>query len=98
MKHEEEFKAFLTTVKRSGKTGEVYSAKVANDILRRCKTAEQSLSIELSETTMGDSEFVEQACRTIRVMKMTSTPGNPNNHNSLIHSLKVYCEFLASRG
>lgn len=97
MKNEAEFKAFLTTVKRSGRTGKLYSAKVASDIVRRCKTAEQSLNIELSEATMGDREFVEQACRTIRVMKMTSTAGNPNNHNSLIHSLKVYCEFLASR-
>jgi len=97
MKNESEFKEFLTTSKRSARTGNFFSAKVAGDILRRCKAVEQSLNIELSEVTMGDAEVVAETCRKIRVMKMTSTEGSPNNHNSLVHSIKVYCEFLASR-
>jgi hypothetical protein len=98
MKHEAEFKEFLTTKKRSVRTGNFYSTKVVSDMVRRCKATEHSLNIELSPETMRDAAFVLEICKKIRAMKLTSTDGNPNNHNSLVHAVKVYCEFLSAQG
>ena len=73
MKHEAEFKTFLTTQKRSAKTGKPYSVKVAGDVASRCRLVERLFGIEFSERTLTQDE-ADRLCERI---KTVGTPVQP---------------------
>lgn len=97
MKHEDEFRSYLTHVRKSSKTGEAYAPKVVTDLLRRCRIAESLLAIELSPGSAGSSKAVEGICEVIREGRLGSTATMPYAHLSLINAVRVYADFLAWR-
>lgn len=94
MKHETEFRTFLTTVKRSARTNLPFSPKVASDTVSRCKTVERLLSIELSDKTMSSDAACLRLCAKIKSDRVSSTEVRPYAHNELIHSVRTYREFI----
>jgi hypothetical protein len=97
MKHESEFRAYLTNVRKSSKTHEAYSPKVVTDLLRRCRAVEALLSIELPSSVATSATRNEEICETIRQARLSSTPGTPYAHLSLINAVRIYSEFLRWR-
>jgi hypothetical protein len=97
MKHEAEFRSYLTTVRKSSKTGKAYAPKVVTDMLRRCRKVEALLRIELSQAISGSSKGLEDVCETIRQSRLTSTPTMPYAHLSLINAVRIYADFFALR-
>lgn len=95
MKHESEFRSYLTNVRKSSKTGEAYSPKVVTDLLRRCRAVESLLEIELSEATAGTVKNADAICEPLRQRRLGSTATMPYAHLSLINAVRVYCDFLA---
>ena len=96
MKHDSEFRAYLTNVRKSSKTLKPYSPKVITDLLRRCRTVEALLAIELSPST-ASSKGAEEICETVRRARLGSTPGTPYAHLSLTNAVRIYADFLAWR-
>jgi hypothetical protein len=97
MKYESEFREYLTNVRKSSKTREPYSSKVVTDLLRRCHAVEALLSIELPASVSSSAKGIEGICATIRQAKLSSTPGVPYAHLSLINAIRIYSEFLLWR-
>lgn len=97
MKHEEEFKAFLKTVKHGSRTKQLLSAKVASDTISRCKQAERLLEIELSVRTFTDDAAVDRLCARIKCERLTATKGRPYAYNDLIVAVRTYREFVIWR-
>lgn len=95
MKHETEFRTFLTTEKLSKKTQQPFSSKVASDTLSRCKTVERLMSIELSGKTLGSDAACLRICAQIKEERLSSTPGRPYAYNELILAVRTYREFIA---
>jgi hypothetical protein len=93
MKHEAEFKTFLTTQKVSVKTGKPYSVKVAGDVASRCRLVERLFGVEFSELTLNHSE-VERLCERIKTEQTSSTDRVPYAHNALILALRTYRKFV----
>ena len=94
MKYEMEFGEFLTTHKRSSRTGELFSLRVGRDVVTRCRVVERELSVELSRVNVGHVVGLTEVLKTIRERKLSSTTARPYAHNDLIYSVKIYCEFL----
>ena len=94
MKHETEFRTYLTTDKRSARTGKTFSSKVARDTLSRCKVVERALGIEFSERTLGSDVHIQKVCGEIKASKLSSTDARPYAHNELILVVRSYGEFL----
>ena len=96
MKNETEFRIFLTTEKRSTRTNQPFSLKVASDTVSRCKTVERLMSIELSGKTLGSNVACQQLCAQIKSERVSSTQGRPYAHNELILAVRTYREFIAA--
>lgn len=96
MRHETKFRTFLTTEKRSARTGLPFSAKVAADTVSRCKAVERLLEVELSARTMGTDDAAEKLCQQIKAGRLSSTSSRPYAHNELILAIRTYREFLAT--
>lgn len=94
MKRETEFREFLTTRKRSSRTGEFFSSRVARDVVTRCKLVERELDVELSKANVGQFRGLTEIIDAIRERKLSSTDASPYAHNDLINSIKIYSEFL----
>jgi hypothetical protein len=94
MKYDSEFRLYLTSVRKSRKTLKPYSPKVITDLLRRCRTVEALLSIDLSQATVGTTKGTDEICATIRQAKLASTPTTPYAHLSLINAVRIYADFL----
>lgn len=94
MKHETEFRTFLMTEKRSARTKQPFSSKVASDTVSRCKTVERLMSIELSGKTLGADAACLRLCAQIKAERVSSTQGRPYAHNELILAIRTYREFL----
>lgn len=97
MRHETEFRIFLTTEKRSARTGLPFSAKVAGDTVSRCKAVERFFKVELSERTIGTDDAAHELCHQIKAGQISSTSSRPYAHNELILAIRIYREFLATR-
>lgn len=97
MKHESEFRSYLTEVRKSSKTGKAYAPKVVTDLLRRCRMVETLLSLELSQSSAGSSKGAEGICETIRHARLGSTDTMPYAHLSLINAVRIYSDFLTWR-
>lgn len=97
MRHESEFRSYLTNDRKSSKTGLPYSPKVVTDLLRRCRAVESLLEIELSGATVGSGKTADAICESIRQQRLTSTPTVPFAHLSLINAVRIYRDFLAWR-
>ncbi|WP_137896774.1 hypothetical protein [Ramlibacter sp. 2FC] len=95
MRHETEFKTFLTTEKLSARTQRPFSAKVASDTVSRCKTVERLLGVELSGRTMGSDAAAQKLCAQIKDGRVSSSEARPYAHNELILAVRTYREFLA---
>lgn len=95
MKHETEFRTFLMTEKRSARTNQPFSSKVASDTVSRCKTVERLMSIELSGKTLGSDAACLRLCAQIKVERVSSTQRRPYAHNELILAVRTYREFFA---
>lgn len=93
MKHEAEFKTFLTTQKRSAKTGKPYSVKVAGDVASRCRLVERLFGIEFSERALTQDE-ADRLCERIKTERTSSTDRLPYAHNALILAVRTYREFV----
>ncbi|CAM8668269.1 hypothetical protein MCEMIEM13_02457 [Comamonadaceae bacterium] len=93
MKHEIEFRNFLTTRKVSSKTGRPYSLKVANDVVSRCKLVERVFEIDFSEHSITPTS-TERLCEQIKLEQTTSTDRAPYAYNALILAVRTYLEFL----
>jgi hypothetical protein len=94
MKHQTEFRTFLTTEKRSARTNQPFSSKVASDTVSRCKTVERLMSIELSGKTLGSDAACLRLCAQIKAERVSSTEGRPYAHNELILAVRTYREFV----
>lgn len=97
MRHEIEFKTYLTTEKRSVRTNQPFSAKVASDTLSRCKVVERMLGIDLADRTHGSDQAIQRLCELIKRRRLSSTEARPYAHNELILAVRTYREFLTSR-
>lgn len=97
MRHETDFKTFLTTEKLSARTGRPFSGKVAADTVSRCKTVERLLGMELSARTLGTDDAAQKLCQQIKASRCSSTASRPYAHNELILAIRTYREFLANR-
>ncbi len=97
MKHDSEFRLYLTNVRKSSRTLKPYSPKVITDLLRRCRTVEALLLVELSQSTVGSATGTEEICETVHKAKLGSTPTTPYAHLSLTNAVRIYAEFLAWR-
>ena len=95
MKHDSEFRLYLTNVRKSSRTHKLYSPKVVTDLLRRCRTVEAHLSIEPSQSTVGSTKGSTEVCETVRQAKLGSTPGIPYAYLDLINAVRIYADFLA---
>lgn len=71
-----------------------YAPKVVTDLLRRCRTVEALLMIELSSATVGSGAATENVCETIRNERLGSTATMPYAHLSLINAVRIYSDFL----
>lgn len=96
MQYATEFRYYLTSVRKSSKTGAAYSPKVVTDLLRRCKTIESKLSIELSESTITPDKL-ELICKKIREERLCSTARVPYAHLSLVNAARIYADFMSWR-
>lgn len=94
MKNEAEFRAFLTTEKRSTRTNQPFSTKVASDTISRCKSVERLMSIELSRKTLASEDACSRICAQIKGQKLTSSQQRPYAHNGLILAVRTYREFV----
>lgn len=94
MKHEVEFRSYLSSVRVSSKTGLPYTPKVVTDILRRVRIAETLLAIEISPISVGLKANLEKVCQRLRDQRISSTPTTPYAHLSLISSVRIYSDFL----
>jgi hypothetical protein len=97
MRHEADFKTFLTTRKLSSRTQKPFSTKVAVDTVSRCKKVERMMSIELSQRVLGSDEAAKKLCAQIKDGRFSSTESRPYAYNELILAVRTYREFLASR-
>lgn len=93
MKHELDFRQYLTEVRKSAKTHRAYSPKVITDILRRCRTAEALLQIELTPVQMKRPAELDRICKSIRDNRLSSTDRMPYAHLSLINAVRIYSDF-----
>lgn len=94
MKHETEFRKFLMTEKRSVRTNQPFSCKVASDTVSRCKTVERLIAIELSGTTLGSDAATQRLCLQIKTERFFSTEMRPYAHNEPILAVRIYREFM----
>ena len=94
MKHETEFRVFLMSEKRSARTNQPFSSKVASDTASRCKTVERLMSIEFSGKTLGSDAACLRLCAQIKAERVSSTQGRPYAHNELILAARIYREFI----
>lgn len=97
MKHEADFRSYLSDVRVSSKTGKAYSPKVVTDILRRCRMVEAFLCVELSTANLGTHKDRELLCDKIRLDRLGATPTVPYAHLSLINAVRIYADFLMWR-
>lgn len=97
MKNELEFASYLKTVKRSSRTGEFYSTKVASDTISRCKLVERLMDFQMSGSTLRSDAATQAICDQIKSSKMSSTPSRPYVYNELVHAVRLYREYLAWR-
>lgn len=95
MKHETEFRQFLTTEKLSSRTNRPFSPKVASDTISRCRTVERLMSLELSGKTLGSDAAASRLCAQITAARVSSTVGRPYAHNELVLAVRTYREFIA---
>jgi len=95
MKHETEFRAFLMTEKRSARTKQPFSSKVASDTVSRCKTVERLMSVELSGKTVGSNAACLRLCAQVKSDRLSSSQNRPYAHNELILAVRTYREFIA---
>jgi hypothetical protein len=94
MKYETEFRAFLRTEKRTARTNQPFSSKVASDTVSRCKKVERLMSIELSGKSLGSDAACIRLCAQIKGERLSSTEGLPYAYNELIHAVRTYREFI----
>lgn len=97
MKHDSEFRLYLTHVRKSSRTLKPYSPKVITDILRRCRSVEALLLIELSPSTVSNAKDTQGICETVHQAKLGSTPTTPYAHLSHTSAVRIYADFLAWR-
>lgn len=97
MRNEIEFKSFLTTQKRSARTQQPFSMKVASDTVSRCKAVERMLKVELSGRTLSSDDAAQKLCAQIKEGRLSSTDSRPYAHNELILAVRTYREFVALR-
>jgi hypothetical protein len=94
MKHEIEFQKFLMTEKRSARTNQPFSSKVASDTVSRCKKVERLLSIELSGKTLGSDVACSRLCSQLKAERVSSTQERRYAYNELILAVRIYREFI----
>jgi response regulator RpfG family c-di-GMP phosphodiesterase len=97
MKHETEFGSYLREVKRSAKTQQPFSPKVASDTVSRCKMVERALEIELSARTVGTDAGVQKVIEAIKAARLGATETRQYAYNEHILAVRTYREFLAWR-
>lgn len=97
MKHETEFEGYLRTEKRSARTQQPFSPKVASDTVSRCKMVERVLEIELSTRTVGTEAGIEKVFFAIKAARLGATEKRPYAYNEHILAVRIYREFLSWR-
>lgn len=98
MKHETEFGNFLRAEKRSARTKQPFSAKVASDTVSRCRMVERALEIELSARTLGTESGAQKVTGAIKAIRLGATERRQYAYNEHILAVRIYREFLAWRG
>lgn len=96
MKHETEFRTFLMTEKRSVRTNQPFSPKVASDTVSRCKTVERLMAIELSGKSLGSDAACLRLCAQVKAERISSSQGRPYAYNELILAVRTYREFIVN--
>ncbi|MBT9492386.1 MAG: hypothetical protein IV107_08535 [Paucibacter sp.] len=97
MKHETEFGRYLRAEKRSVKTQQPFSPKVASDTVSRCKMVERAFEIELSGKTVGTDTGLQKVIDSIKAAKLGATEKRQYAYNEHILAVRTYREFLAWR-
>lgn len=97
MKHKTEFGRFLRIEKRSARTQQLFSSKVASDTVCRCKAVERALGVELSSRTVGTDAGAQNVVQEIKTVRLGATEKRIYASNEYILAVRIYAEFLASR-
>ena len=95
MKHETEFRTFLMTEKRSARSNQPFSSKVASDTASRCRMVERFMAVELSTKTLGSDAACIRLCSQIKTKRASSAEARPYAHNELILAVRTYREFIS---
>lgn len=97
MLRETEFFVFLTSIKKSAKSGHLFSLRVSRDILRRCRLVERHLNIQLSDAIVMDASTFDNLIELIKKSKVGATVSNRYGYNDCIHAIRIYREFLMTK-
>lgn len=97
MKHEIEFGSYLRSERRSAKTQQPFSAKVASDTVSRCKAVERALALELSTRTIGSDAGAQKVIEAIKAARLGATERRQYAYNQHILAVRIYRDFLAWR-
>lgn len=94
MLQEAEFFIFLTKIKKSCKSGQFFSSRVSQDVLRRCRLVEKYFNIQLNEVVMSDKSSFDRLIGEIKQFKVGAAASNQYGYNDCIHAIRIFREFL----
>jgi len=100
VKGEAEFRRFLLEQARGRATKEPYTAKVASDIMSRCRRLERVLGIELSPMTVGSDQAFETIKETLVNQKLeldSASRTKIRSHSEMLYAVRLYREFVSDR-
>ena len=95
MKYEDQFREYLKTIRVSLRTGNLLTPRAVSDTISRCKRVERDLSVEISPSTVGSPQALNQLLCSIREARLSASEKLPYSYSQFVYSVKVYRDFVA---
>jgi len=99
MKNEDAFRNFLRLTYKSQRTGKPFSAKVASDVLSRCRLVERVTGIQIDRQAVESDAAFSRLSEAIsaKPKQFGVSSAKPYAYNQYVYSVRLYREFLLER-